>query len=175
VRGLAIGPHIVPAREQYLEQRVRELKDSLDLAQQRIDELERALGLGDDITPLRLLGLTPSEARFVNLLYRNGFVTKAMAKQAVYVDEPDRAFEVQDKIIDVIACRCRQKFAAFGIAINGRVGRGNCGHVMLPADQARLRDLLAARANEPGGLNSHAATAKRRQRASNGVSLAAAE
>jgi hypothetical protein len=162
-------------RERYLAQRVRELKDSLDLAQARIDELEKALGMGDDITPLRALGLTPSEARFVNLLYRNGFVTKAMAKKAVYVDEPDKAFEVQDKIIDVIACRSRQKLASFGVAINGRVGRGNYGHVMLPADQARLRDLLAARADEPGGQNRYAAAAQSRPRASNGVFRAAAE
>jgi hypothetical protein len=133
-------------REAHLEQRIESLKTALDLAQQRIDELECALGRDDDLTPLRLLGLTTQEARLVNLLRQRELVTKEQAMQAIYVDDPDRRFDVSYKIGDVVAFNARKKLARYGVTF-GHLGHGKAriGIAMSGPDKSNLDRLIASR------------------------------
>ena len=171
---LPSGPHIKPSREQYLESRVSELKIALDIAQQRIDDLEKALGIGDDIGPICRMGFTEQEAKLVNALVKLPVVSRQALNAAAYDEVPDRRFDVQDKSIDVVLCRVRQKLARLGVEIE-QLGFRNGWRITL-AGKARLARLVASGARIDAGRPSdmrHAAN--RRPRASNGVFRPSAE
>ena len=167
---LPSGPHIKPSREQFLEDRVRQLKVALDLAQQRITDLEKTLGIGDDITPLMVLGLTKKEAIAVNLLSRREVVTRTQVMTALYAeDDPGKQFEVQEKMADVIVSKARTKLKRVGVVI--APAGYSLGWRMLGPDKARLARLVASKAAMLSGRSTDQRQyVIRRQRASNGVS-----
>ena len=139
----------------HLQHRIESLKTALDLAQQRIDELERTLGRDDDLMPLRLLGLSQQEARLVNLLRSRELVTRDQALQAIYIDDPDRRFDVQGKIVDVIVTRARKKLTRLGVVFGGLgQGKAQIGIAMPNPDKARLERLIASKARVLSGQTS---------------------
>ena len=137
--GLDCGPHIV----NHLKERIDSLKTALELAQQRIDELEECLGASDDLRPLQELGLSPQEARVVNLLMRRDRVTGAQLREAIYVDDPERKYDVVPNTAHVVLSKARKKLAGFGVQIErGRPGRGGSDVCMLPNHKTALHKLL---------------------------------
>lgn len=137
------GPHIVPGRQAYLERRVAELKDALDLAQQRIDDLEKAMGIGDDLTPLRLMGFTPDEAKVVRALERLPIMSRQAGMLAIYGDDPDRRFDVGERLVDVVICKIRAKLRRIGVELDN-AGYG-LGWSLTSSAKARLSWLIATR------------------------------
>lgn len=136
--------------------------DTLQLARDRIRELETALGLGDDLAPLRLLGLTIQQARVVNLLLRREIVTKLQVLAALYVDDPDRRYDVQDKIADVVMSKARHNLARLGVTF-GSAGHG-LGFRMLSPDKSRLRRLIESKARFMTGRSTDMRQSAARQR-----------
>lgn len=53
---LQSGPFIKSARETYLEDRVRQLQEKLELAHEKLIEVERLFGTEDELMPLREIG-----------------------------------------------------------------------------------------------------------------------
>lgn len=139
------GPHVV----KHLQSRVDSLKAALDAAQDRINELERALGIGDDLTPLRLLGLGPQEAAVVNLLMKRSLVTRHQLLVAIYADNEDRRFDVmQTPLVGAVAGRARMKLNRLGVTFASLYKQGQRseagGYRMSGADKARLAKLIAS-------------------------------
>lgn len=167
------GPFIRPSREQYLEGRVRELKEALDLAQQRIDDLETASGLRDDTGPIRALGFSPHEARFVNALVKQPSVNKTGALMALYAEDPDKRFDVQDKIVDTYACVVKGKLRRLGVTMES-IGH-KLGWRITGPGKARLARLVASGARCLSGLPSDMRCDQARQAASRRALRAAAE
>lgn len=134
------GPHIVG----HLRGRVESLTNALERAQDRINELERAIGIGDDLMPLRMLGLSPQQARLVNAMRKRGVLTRTQALMAVYDENDDRRFDVLPKILDVIVSNTRKTLARFGISFETMRGLDNDGgYYMRGPDKSRLAKLLA--------------------------------
>jgi hypothetical protein len=133
-------PHTLPPGP-YIEK----LEDELEIARDRVKELEQALGIGDDLMPLRHLGLSPQQARLVNAIHKRSVVTKAQAMMAIYAADDDRRFDVLPKILDTIVCNARHRLRRFGVSfetINGREDEG--GYRMTDRDKSRLDGLLAS-------------------------------
>jgi hypothetical protein len=127
------GPHI------------EKLEDELQIARDRIKELEAVLGIGDDLMPLRLLGLTPHEAKLVNVIRRRNVATRTQAMIAMYGGDDDRRLDVLPKVIDVVACNARSKLGRFGVSFGTLRGMDDDGGYHMPGpDKARLARLLAS-------------------------------
>lgn len=101
------------ARERALEAAIARLED-------RVAELEAAMGLGV-LTPLEW-GLTRNEARLVGALLERELLTKDAAMAALYRDRG--ADEPEIKIVDVFVCKARKKLKPFGVEIGTRWGEG---------------------------------------------------
>lgn len=141
------GPHIV----KHLQGRVESLKGKLDLAQQRIDDLERALGIGDDVTPLARFGLTRQEAQIVSVLMKLPSANRAALLLRIYQDEPERRFDVTENSVDVPLCRAKAKLRKLGVNIES-AGYG-VGWMIRPAGKARLARLIASNARMEIGIS----------------------
>lgn len=135
---------IKSSREQYLENRVRELKDALDLAQQRINDLETAMGVNDDLAPIQTMGFQPLQAKFVAALLRLPSVSNDCALTAMYAENPDRKYDVSPKIADTVACIVRGKLRRLGVDLVS-LGGGLGWHLPGPA-KARFKRLMASNA-----------------------------
>jgi len=130
---LPIGPHSVES-----------LREKIEELEFEIQELRNVLGANDDIDPLRMLGLSPLEARLVNALLKRPIVTKPQAMYAMYVDDPDKRLDVQDKMVDVMICKARKVLKRVGVNIE-TIGH-SLGWRMLGPDKSRLQSLIRCRA-----------------------------
>ena len=129
------GPHIA---------RIERLEDELQIARDRIKELERALGIGDDLMPLRMLGLSPFEARLVNVIRKRDTVTRTQALIAIYDGDDDRRLDVLPKVLDVFTSNARRALGRFGVSFETLNGAGDNGGYYMPGpDKARLTRLIA--------------------------------
>lgn len=127
---LNIGPHIV-----------ERLEDQLQVAKDRIKELEQALGIGDDLMPYRMMGFSPHESAVVNVLFKRPVATKEQILQAMYGQEPERRWDiVGTKMADTVICITRKKLRRLGVAIE-TLGLG-VGYQMPVADKAALGRLM---------------------------------
>jgi DNA-binding response OmpR family regulator len=142
---------VTPA-EQHLRQRVESLKIALDLAQQRIDDLERAFGTEDELLPLRLLGLTPKGARMVHLLRQRALVTDEQLRHAMYIENPDQQYEVTHNVVKVQIHWARKALGRLGVEIVS-AGTHN-GYHMPSASKRRLDRLIASKARVLNGQTS---------------------
>ncbi len=125
-------------------QKIERLEDELELARDRARELEVALGIGDDLMPLRMLGLSPQQARLVNAMHKRRVLTRTQALMAIYASDDDRRFDVLPKILDVIASHSRRKLRRCGIEFETLRGAGDDGGFYMPGpDKSRLAKLLA--------------------------------
>jgi hypothetical protein len=130
------GPHIV---------RIERLEDELQTARDRIKELEAALGLHDDIQPLIRLGLSKSEARVVSLLSKRQHVTREQALLAIYAEDPERRYDVQDQVVDVFICNARRKLRRLGVEFGSPALWSARGGYVMPGDsKSRLAKLIAS-------------------------------
>lgn len=167
------GPHVVTVREAYLDQRVRELKSALDLAQARIGELEGALGIGDELLQYRLLGFTEQQAGVVNCLAKRQVVSREQLMQIMYADDPERGLEVDEKTVDVVVCKVRAMLAKGGIELETLWA---IGWRLTNSGKGRLARLVASKANLMAGRSADMRhMANRRQRGANAQSTRAAE
>jgi hypothetical protein len=161
-------------------QKIERLEDELELARDRVRELEKALGIGDDIMPLRLLGLSAQEAVVVNLLTRRDVVTRDQILIAMYSEDEERRFDVQPKIVDVVCSKARQKLrplgVSFGSIFKAGGGRDEGGAYRMPGpDKARLAKLVASNARCFVAGSSIKRKSRRHIRADNGQFRHAAE
>jgi len=128
------GPFIV---------KIERLEDELEVARERIRELEAALGADDLLLPLRMLGLSQAESRIVNLLRKRDYATKEQLSLAVYIDDPERRFDVQPKCLDVMVHTTREKLAGWGVTFTTLARGQNPGYRMAGPDKGRLARLIA--------------------------------
>jgi DNA-binding response OmpR family regulator len=128
--------------------KIERLEDDLEIARDRVKELEQALGIGDDIMPLRLLGLTPMQARLVNLLWKRDTVTRDQILIVLYQDDYERRFDVQSRIVDVICCQARKRLRKHGITLGSLFKPGmrsdGGGYRMPPESKEKLTAVLGA-------------------------------
>lgn len=152
------GPHIIG-----LNRRIEELEDELQLARDRVKELEAALGIGDDLAPIRRMGFSPQEAAVVNVLVKRDTVNREAVMQAIYGADPERRYDVQDKLADVHLSRVRVKLGRMGVDL---VSLGwLLGWRLTPPGKARFARLLASGAAlSIGGPSDMRLAANRRQR-----------
>jgi len=130
---LPIGPHSVES-----------LEDQLEIARDRIKELERALGIGDNLMPYRLLGFSPHESAAVHTLLKRPMATKEQILQAMYAQDPERRWDiVGTKMADTVICITRKKLRRLGVSIE-TLGLG-VGYRMPDESKARLEDLVVGK------------------------------
>jgi two-component system cell cycle response regulator CtrA len=102
------------------EARAKVLEAENDELRARIAELEEALGLAAQPTPM--FGLTSQEAVMFGVLLKTANPRKATFMTAIYSDEADDPPD--EKIIDVMICKMRKKLEPFGIKIDTSSGEG---------------------------------------------------
>jgi hypothetical protein len=128
--------------------KIERLEDELEVALDRVKDLERALGIGDDIMPLRMLGLTPLQAKLVNLLSKRDVATRAQILMVLYQDDYERSFDVQPRIVDVVCCQARKRLRKHGITIESLFKPGmrsdGGGYRMPPESKQKLTAALGA-------------------------------
>lgn len=161
---LQSGPFIKSARETYLEDRVRQLQEKLELAHEKLIEVERLFGTEDELMPLRVMGFTGHEATLLHLLRNREVMTKGQLMFALYADDPDRMAEADPKIVDVVMCKVRGKLKRMGVEIETVWG---CGHLMKASQKARLARLVTSGAALVFGGCADQRLLHRRQRAAN--------
>lgn len=132
------------ARIKHLEARVESLKTALDLAQQRIDELEKAFGTEDETAALRRLGLEAQCARIVHLLMTQPIASEQQVRLAMYADNPDRMFDVCENVVRTRISQTKRALRVMGVAVES-LG-SHSGYHMPPAAKARLQRLMASNA-----------------------------
>jgi DNA-binding winged helix-turn-helix (wHTH) protein len=113
------------------------MRDRIDLLEEENRQLREASEAL--ISFPRSWGLTKMEARFVSALMRSktGALSKEALMTALYGLEPD----VEEKIIDVWACKLRKKFSAIGVAVDIRTVWGQ-GYTLTAEDRATLKAAL---------------------------------
>ncbi|HVI92298.1 MAG TPA: hypothetical protein VM659_28670 [Dongiaceae bacterium] len=115
----------------------RRLTTDLEMATERIRELEEALGVTFRGAPC--FGLTKSEERLVGAFLKNRFVTKRAAAAAIYIEGRDMA--PSTNLLGVHISHLRRKLAPFEIRIRTVYAEG---WAMEPPHQARLRAIQDA-------------------------------
>lgn len=113
------------------------LKAALQRAQDRIVELEAALGMGF-LTPLEW-GLTGQQVRLFGCLMARELMTTAAGMAAMYGDVSSDGLP-DPKIIDVQICKMRARLKDFGVVIKTRWGEG---YYLEPTMKDHVRHLMA--------------------------------
>lgn len=116
---------------------IRSLRDRIDLLEEENRQLREAAEAL--VSFPRSWRLTEMEARFVSVLMRSktGAMSKEALMTALYGLEPD----VEDKVIDVWACKLRKKFKALGVAVEIETVWGQ-GYRLTAETRAVLRAAL---------------------------------
>jgi two-component system, cell cycle response regulator CtrA len=102
------------------EARAKVLEAENDELRARIAELEEALGLAAQPTPM--FGLTSQEAVMFGVLLKTASRRKATFMTAIYSVEADDPPD--EKILHVMICKMRKKLEPFGIKIDTSSGEG---------------------------------------------------
>lgn len=118
-----------------VDDRVAALEALLERREERIAQLERALGL-DWLSPMEW-GLTPHENRLFGALMAREVVTRDAGMAVLYRD--DGRDEPHAKIFDVFMCKIRKKVAPYGIEI---VTRWGVGFALKPESRVRVQALM---------------------------------
>lgn len=103
-----------------VEARIDALQERVGLLQERVHQLEAAMGMTMLAPPE--WGLTPAETRVVGVLLTRDIATKDAVMAALYRDTGRDEAEI--KIVDVFVCKIRKKLRPFGFEISTRWGCG---------------------------------------------------
>lgn len=120
------------------EQRIEALTERCEWLEERIVQLEKAMGLGV-LTPVEWQ-LTPAMMRLFGCLMERELMTAEAGMVAMYRDRIGADDEPHVKIIDVQICKMRSRLKPFGLQILTRWGQG---YYLTPETKARVRDLMA--------------------------------
>jgi len=131
--------------------------------QNRIEELEALLGVGnDDVSRLlTVLDATPQQAEMVGFMLRRAVATRTALFVALFgarpeCDQPDM------KLIDVQMVRVRTALKKIGVEVTAEWGSG--GWSISNADKAKLRRLMEAASEETASAVDAAREALRARR-----------
>lgn len=105
-------------------QRTEALQERCDWLEERVAQLEAALGLGF-LTPVEWR-LTAAMMRLFGCLMARELMTKDAAMAAMYRDRLGADEEPDIKIVDVQICKMRALLKPFGIEVHTRWGQGYC-------------------------------------------------
>ncbi len=105
-----------------LQARIDVLESELELAKERIRQLEEAFGMTID-APL-MLRLTGSEARVLGVLLTRDMVHKPQIMAALYNERIHDDEIPETKIVDVFVCKMRKKLKRFGVDVETVWGQG---------------------------------------------------
>jgi hypothetical protein len=135
---------------------VRSLKAEIDARGDRIDELERLLGLN---LPASALGISGLGASIIGLLVaRPGVVTVSMLETALYGARPESDWPLQPaKTIHVHVNHLRDRLQKHSIVISTTTADdGSRGYFLTPKMRAKVRALFTKSA-KPQCSDTHAA------------------
>jgi two-component system cell cycle response regulator CtrA len=119
------------------EARAKVLEAENEEMRERIDQLEKAIGIA--VEPPLVFDLTKSEAIMFGVLLNNRAPRKETFMTALFsnhIDDPP-----EQKIIDVFICKMRAKLKPYGVEIKTCWG---VGYEMPEASKAIARQLMAA-------------------------------
>jgi hypothetical protein len=116
------------------------LMTELQTLRDRVEELERAVGVDQGLTTrLRIaFGIEPALAPILGMLFKRNFVTHDSLYTVLYAGRLECDWP-QPKIMDVQICKLRRKLKRFGIVIKTQWGEG---WSMSVADKAKVRAVL---------------------------------
>lgn len=118
------------------------LERDIDQLRDRVDQLERVLGIDQSMT-MRLrtaLKITADQAKILGMMLRRARVTRDGIFDALYGDKPDCDWP-DEHVLDVQISHLRAALKVFRIEFVTFVGDG---WSMEPAEKLRLRQLLDA-------------------------------
>lgn len=119
---------------------------SQDALLDRIDQLERELGIKTEIPPE--FCIPRNMGALLAMLLKREVVTRDGALLAIYSGMPNTWDKDPDpKIIDVFICKLRTRLKKYGIKVSCKWG---LGYFMDGENKRRLRDLIAQSRQEAG-------------------------
>lgn len=105
----------------------------------RIDELERELGMGEDIPPE--FEITRNMGRLLGMLLKREVVTREGAVLAIYSGMNNTWDKEPDlKIVDVFICKLRKRLERYDVKLSCKWG---LGYYMDGENKKRLREVIA--------------------------------
>ena len=119
------------------EARAKLLEAENDMLRDRVEQLEKEIGLAAEV-PL-VAGLTKNESIIFGVLLNNLSPRKSTFMTALFSDRIDDPPDI--KIIDVWICKMRHKLKPFGIEIKTVWG---CGYAIPEASKTIARELITA-------------------------------
>lgn len=123
---------------------VEQLKEELDIAHERIRQLEQELQ-GRVMGVPMAFKLTYKEEQIFKVLLSRSLVSKQSFMAACYVDH-----FVCDRIIDVFICKIRRKLERFDMKINTAWGKG---YYISSEDKATVKKMLEAERMDDARVN----------------------
>jgi len=106
----------------------------------RIDELERILGVDEELTfrIMRSTGCSRTESKFVGMLFKRQMVTRECLFVVIYGDRSEDDVP-ESEILRTHVCKARQVLKQYGITIDTVWG---AGYAMSTQNKKLLQELL---------------------------------